>query len=169
MSRTIGFVNVTTGRTGAAGVPRVNQEYGNACTFRFVGHESTKLEERPTMQSCPLRATNRNPLPNAPQVFQGNRSICVFRFGNQLFADAVIDVFGKTAFFSRQPLEFAFGRPCTFGLQFSPQAAVTVAHMVDMAGRVDFSITIYGDVHYTQVNPQCIFHIEQVSVRLPHR
>jgi len=32
---------------------------------------------------------NRNPQTNPLQILQGNRSVCDFRFGNQLFADAV--------------------------------------------------------------------------------
>ena len=159
LRRTIGFINVTTGRTGAAGVSRVNQKHGHTRTFGFVGHEGAQLVERPTMQGCPLRATNRNPRADALQIFQGNRSICVFRFGNQLLADAVIGVFGKTAFFSRQSFEFAFGRARAFGLQFGPQAAVTVAHVVDVAGRVDLPIAVYGDIDHPQVNPQGAFHI----------
>jgi hypothetical protein len=95
LRRAVGFIDVTIGGASAAGVPRVNQEYRNTGTFDFVGHESAKLVEHPTVQGCPLRATNRNPLPNTLQILQGNSSICVFRFGNQLFTDAVIGVFGK--------------------------------------------------------------------------
>ena len=133
MRRTIGFINVTTSRTGAAGVSGVNQEHRHANSFGFVRHEGAKLEERPTMQGCPLRATNRDPLANAPQIFQGNRSICVFRFGNQFFTDAVVGIFGKTALAPRKPFQLALGRARAFGLQFGPQAAVSVAHVFDVA------------------------------------
>ena len=159
MKRTIGFVNVTTSRTGAAGVSGVNQENWHANPFGFVGHERAKLEERPVMQGCPLCATNRNPLADTAQIFQGNRSICVFRFGNQFLADAVVGVFGKTAFFTRKPLEFAFGGTRPFGLQFRSQAAVTVAHVVDMACTVDLPITVHGNIDHAQVNPQCAFNV----------
>ena len=92
MRKTIGFVNVTTSRTGAARISGVNQENWHANPFCLVGHEDTELKERPAMQGCPLRATNRNPRTDVLQIFQGNRSICVFRFGNQFFTDAVIGV-----------------------------------------------------------------------------
>ena len=118
MRKTIGFVNVTTSRTGAAGISGVNQENWHANPFGFVGHEGAKLEERPTMQGCPLCATNRNPLADTAQIFQGNRSICVFRFGNQFLAGAVVGVFGKAAFFpeSRLSLRLAERVPlaCSF-------------------------------------------------------
>ena len=157
LRRTIGFSNVTTSRTGTTGVSGINQDHRDTGAFGFVGHESTQLVESPAVQGCPLRATNRYPLPNALQIFQGNRSMGVFRFGNQLFADAVVGVFGKTAFFSREPLEFAFGRARPFGLQFGPQAALTVARVVDMAGRVDLPVAVHGDIGDTRVNPQCTF------------
>lgn len=159
MRRTIGFVNVTASRTGATGVPRVNQEYRHASPLGFVGHERTKLEERPTVQGCPLRATNRDPLADATQIFQGNRSICVFRFGNQFFTDAVVGVFGKTAFAARKPFQLAFRRARTFGLQFGSQASVTTAHVVDVAGFVDYSITVNGNIGNAQVHPQRTFHV----------
>ena len=88
LRRTIGFFDVTASRTGAARVPRVHQEYRHANPFGFISHESAKLVERPTMQGCPLCTTNRNPLADTAQVFQGNRLICVFRFGNQFLANA---------------------------------------------------------------------------------
>jgi len=162
LRKAIGFINVTTGGTGAARVSRVNQKYGNARSFRFIGHEGAQLEERPTMQGCPLRATNRNPLAYAPQIFQSNRSICVFRFGNQFLADAVIGIFGKTTFFSREPFEFSLGRAGTFGLQFGPQAAVTVAHVVDVVGRVYLSVAVYGDVDDPQINTQCAVNVHRL-------
>lgn len=159
MRRTIGFVNVTASRTGAAGVPRVNQEYRHANPLGFVGHERTKLEERPTVQGCPLRTTNRDPLADAPQIFQGNRSICVFRFGNQFFTDAVVGVFGKTAFAARKPFQLAFRRARTFGLQFGSQAAVTMAHVVDVAGGMYLSVTVNGDIDDTQIYAQRAFNV----------
>ena len=160
MRKTIGFVNVTTSRTGAARISGVNQENWHANPFGFVGHEGAKLEERPTMQGCPLCATNRNPLADTAQIFQGNRSICVFRFGNQFLADAVVGVFGKTVFFSRKPFEFTFGGARPFGLQFSPQAAVTVANIIDLTGFVDFTIVIYSNIYHSEVNPQRAFNIK---------
>ena len=116
------------------------------------------------MQGCPLFATNRNPRTDAFQIFQGNRSMCVFRFGNQLFADAVVGVLGKTAFFPRQSFEFAFCRACSFGLQFSPQAALTVAYIVDVAGRVDLPIAVYSDIDYPQVYTQCAFYVYRLRL-----
>lgn len=163
MRSTIGFINVTTGRTGTTGISGVNQKHRHPCALGFVGHEGTQLEERPTMQVCPLFSMNRNPRPYPFQIFQGNRSICVFRFGNQLLADAMVGVFGKTPFLSRKPLEFALGRPCAFGLQFGPQAAMTIAHVTDVTGRVCLSIAVYGNINYTEVNPQHAFNINRLG------
>jgi hypothetical protein len=132
LRRTIGFIHMTASWTGAACVSGIYQEHRYARSLSLIGYKGAQLVERPAMQGCPLRATNRNPLAYAFQILQGNRSICVFRFGNQLFADAVVSVFGKPVFFARPSFEFPFSRPCTFSLQFSPKPAVTMAHMVDV-------------------------------------
>jgi len=162
LRQTIGFVYVTTSGTGAARIPRVNQEYRHANPFCFVSHERTKLEEPPAMQGCSLFATNRNPLAYSAQIFQGNCSICVFRFSNQFLAYTVVGVFGKTVFFARKPFKFAFGRACAFSLQLGPQKAVTVAHVIDMVGRMGLPIAIHSDVGNTQINPQRAFNIDRL-------
>lgn len=159
LRRTIGFVNVTTSRAGAACISGINQEHRRANPFSFVRHEGAKLEERPTMQGCPLGATSRDPLAYSAQIFQDDRSTCVFRSGYQYPANAVVGVFGKTAFFSRQPLQFSFGRPCAFGLQFGPQAAVATAHVVDMTGRVYLSFAVHSDIGNTQIHAQRAFNV----------
>jgi hypothetical protein len=158
LRRTIGFVHVTAGRTGAARIARVHQIYRHTRTVGFVGHEGAQLKERPAMQDCPLRATNRNPRTDALEIFQGNGSICVFRLGNQLLADAVIGVPGKTVLFARQSFEFAFGRARAFGLQFGPQPASAEPHVIDVAPRVDLPIAVHRDIHHAQVDPQGAFH-----------
>ena len=62
--------------------------------------------------------------------------------GVKKLADAVVGVLGKTIFLPRQLLQPAFRCPRALGLQFAPQAAVPVTHIVDLAGRVDFSISV---------------------------
>ena len=159
MRKTIRFINMTTNRTGTTGVPRINQEHWYAHPFRFIGHERSKLVERPIMQGCPLSATNRNPRAYPFQVFQDNCSICVFRLGNQLFANAVIGIFGKAVFLPRQPLKFPFCRPRTFGLQLGPQASLAMANVVNVISRVYLTIAINGDIGDSQINSQRVVHV----------
>ena len=111
------------------------------------------------MQRSPLAATNRNPGSDARQIFQSNRSICVFRLRYNALTNAVVYIFCETMFFSREFLEFSFSRPRTFGLQFSPQAAVTVAHIVDVTGSVTLPIAVYSDIRYPQIHSQCALNL----------
>jgi hypothetical protein len=157
----VSLIDVTTNRTGAAGVPRIDQVHGDARAFRFVCHEGAELVKRPSVQGCPLKAMNRDPRPYPFQIFQGDRSICAFRFGNQLFTDAVVSIFGKTAFLARKLLEFSFGRPRAPGLQLRPQASMTVANVIYVTSRVDFSIAVYGDVRHPKIHTKNAFHIDR--------
>lgn len=159
MRRTIGFVNTSAHGTGSTGVPRVYQDHRNTRPFRLVLDEGTQLEKRPTMQGGALAATNRNPPANTRQIFESNRTLCVFRLGHNLPTNAVVSVLREASFCARESLEFALGRPCAFGLQLGAQAAMTVAHIIDVTTRMDFTITIYGDVRQPQVHPQRAFHV----------
>lgn len=157
LGRAIGFVDTTAYGTGATGVPGIYQDDRDARPFRFVLDKIAELEERPTMQCGALAATNRNPRADALQVFESNRPLCVFRLRHKLLTDAVVGVLREAAFFTRQLLEFAFGRPRAFGLQFGSQAAVSMTHVVDVVSRVDCAIAIYSDVRH----PQRAFHINR--------
>ena len=159
MRRAIGFVNTTAYGAGSRRIPWVYQDYGNTCAFRLVLDKVAELEERPTMQCGALAATNRNPRTDTLQVFQGYRTLRVFRLRHNLLADAVVDVLRKKSFFTRELFELALGRAHVFGLQFGAQAAVPVTYVIDVAGRVDFSIAVYSNIGYSQVNPQCAFHV----------
>jgi len=99
----IGFLDVTAGRIriGTVGGARAHREDPDASASGLAGHEETRLKERPTVPECPA-----------------NRAIGVFRSGRRRLAEAVVvGVCGKTAFFSGEPREFAFGRPHASGLQ----------------------------------------------------
>jgi hypothetical protein len=102
------FIYATTCGASAAGVLGINQDHRNIRSPRLVFNKRLQLKESPTVQRGPLAATNREALANAAQVFEGNRSLCVFRVRHNLLADAGVGVFG-TATQSREPFCWAFG------------------------------------------------------------
>ncbi len=159
MTGTISFRNMTAGRAGATCVSGINQKHRHASDYRFIRHECAQLAERPVMQSCPLSAPNRYPLADANQIFQGNCSICVFRFGNQHLTDAMIRVFGKPSFFARQSFQFSLGRPSSFGLQLAAQSLVSMTNVVDVAGRENLPIAVNRDIHDAKINAQRSFNV----------
>src|SRR5512140_3763397 len=81
-------MDVTTDGTGTTDF-RVHQKCRDGRPLGFVGHAGMKLKERQIMQDCPLRVMNRSSLPNALEIFRGNRSICGYPFAHRSLADVV--------------------------------------------------------------------------------
>lgn len=76
LRRTIGFIDVTASSASATGISWINQEHRDASTFSFVVNKITELVKSPTMQGCPLFATNHNPL-------------TITRYPNQMVVDYI--------------------------------------------------------------------------------
>lgn len=164
LTETIAFIDAATFGASAAGVLGIDQDHRHTRTPRLVRDKRAQLKEGPTMQRGSLAATNRNPLANPTQVFEGNRSLCVFRLRHKLLADAMVGIFRKTSFLARKFLQFALGRPRALGLQLGAQSAVVAAHGVDMAGRVEVSIRVNSNVLYTQVHTQHTIYLNRLSL-----
>ena len=157
----IGFVNMPTLRASAARVAGVNQHHRHTSPLGFVGDKRPQLKERPTMQGGPLSTMNRYPVAYPVQIFQSESASGVFRLCHQLLADTVVRVLRKAMFFTGEFFQMAFGRPRAFGLQLGPQAAVTKTYIVDVAGRVNSSIRIDGDIGNAQIHAERPFHVNR--------
>src|SRR5436190_7720487 len=94
----IGLLAMAAGRTGAAGVLRVHEDDGHPSRLRLVGEEGSQLskgpggERRPGTHEVGGWLSRPYPLANMRQVFQRYRPLCVFGSGDNLFADAVVNV-----------------------------------------------------------------------------
>src|SRR5262245_65912118 len=128
------------GWASPAGVPGINQRNRHADPLRLVGDKSPELVKRPTMPGSPLRASSRYPVAYPAQVFECDGASGVLRFGYQMLTNFVINVSGKPSLLARKFFESALGRLRAFGLEFGPQAAVTIAHMVDLVPGVNFAV-----------------------------
>ena len=164
MGFAIGFVDMFALRASAAGVAGVYQHNPHACPLRLVFDKFPELKERPTVQRGSLRATNCYPVAYSAQVFQSDSASGVFRLGHELLADAVIGVFRKAMFPSRQFFQLALGRPSAFGLQLGPQPAMPKTHMVDMASGVNSPIRVHSDIGDSQIYAKYLLHINQLGI-----
>src|SRR5690606_32247019 len=159
LRRSIAFVDVPAGGAGARGIARVNRDNRHTNELSLVLDKGAKLKERPAMQRGSLGATNRYPLADAAQVFEGNPACGVFRGSHDALANRVVGVRGKAALFARQFLEAAARRLRALALQLGAQATVAVAHVIHGAAAVDRPVAVGGDVDDTQVHTQELVYV----------
>lgn len=113
----ISFIGIAAARAFAATVARVNRVQGYAVKSRLVLKKVSQLRERPVVMPRPLALSNRYPLSDALEVFNGYRSRCVFSLQNESLADDVIRVALEAGLSARQLFEFARTCACAFALQ----------------------------------------------------
>lgn len=149
--RPVGARRMPTRRTLLRRVAGVHKDDRHACALCLVGDVCAKLRERPTVQLIPSPALNRYPLPDALQILKGDAPVSVFRLLDQLFRDAVVHVIRKAPFLPGQLLQSSLGRLRAFRLQLAAQAAVTVAHVEQVASAVYRVVTVGEDVSHSHV------------------
>ena len=89
----VGLLAMSALGTCAAGVPRVDRDYGHASQLGLVLHEGTKLEEGPTREPVTLfSAPSRDAIADALEVFEANSAIGALGGLHDLFGDAVVFV-----------------------------------------------------------------------------
>jgi len=110
LSLTIGFVDMPTGRTLAAGVARINRDDWHAKQFGLVGDKCPELGERPRVQNRSLAASGGCPLADMRQILKRNAAVGVVCSLYDLLRDDVIYVFGKELLFAGKSFQFALGR-----------------------------------------------------------
>jgi hypothetical protein len=117
LTLSIGFGDMPTGTTLAAGVSRVYQHHGDTCHLCLVLDKETQLGKRPPCHSGALRLPERSPFrADALQIFQGDPAQGVCRSRNERLADTVIDVPPKGRFFPLGTLQGATDVLRTFGV-----------------------------------------------------
>ncbi len=158
MRGTVEFIDMAARGARPRGVAGVNRQHGHTGQPCFVLNKGAQLKERPTMHRGSLAAPNRYPVTNTAQVFQGDAASGVLRRSHDPFADRVVHIFGKAAFFSAEVVQSAPGAFRALALQPGPQAAVTVTHLVHRAAAVGRSIAVRRQVDDAQVNPQEVLH-----------
>lgn len=160
MTLPISLSDVTTGRAGAARIPRVHADHGNPLRLRLVVDEAAKFGKGPRGERIPLGASeNRDPVSYAAQVFQGDSATGAFCSGYDLFGDHVVLVPCVSLFFLSSLLEETAGRLRSLGLQLRPESSVTVTNRLQCRRGEDLPIGGNGEVDDSQVHAKKAFGI----------
>jgi len=150
----IGFINITTIRTGTTGVARVNKDHRHTSTFALVLDKALQLIEGPTMQNRALALPSRYPFADTLEIFKGDTASGVLSGFHDLLRDNVVDIGCIAPFLTRQALQLAAGAIGLLALQLFTQTAVTVTNILDALALMKCLVTIYRDVGDTYVDTQ---------------
>lgn len=159
LRRTVCLIDTATVWTGARGIAWIDRKHFDALTFRLVLDKHSELEKRPAMPLCALRLTNRYPIANATEFFEGDPATGVFSRIYNGFADVMVYPGRETTLFARQLLELT---SCRMGLSFlelGSQLAMAVANVVHSLCAMHYAIAIDGDIFDAEVNAENIFNI----------
>ena len=171
------FIDTTTNGAGTRGVARIDVDNLYAIQLSLVEEFVFKVVKCPAMQGGSLRLSNRYPVADAIQIFEGDATSSAadgvrtarrlkvscdpigLSLNHNAFADAVIGIVSETLFLVSLALQQSFGRECAFLLQLATQAAVAMTHAVDVAALVDLSIAVHGNVDDTPVHAQILLNV----------
>ncbi|MCG8353365.1 MAG: hypothetical protein MI924_36835, partial [Chloroflexales bacterium] len=151
---TVGFRAVAADRTGPTGVARVDRHNTDACLGSFVGEKAPQLPKRPGVARTALRPSNRGSRADVRQILDGECLTGRACLGNQLFADAVVDILLEarlTAGILPEPPAGTAGvgllKPLTVG-------AAALADALDIRPAVGRTVAVRSQVHDPHVNAQ---------------
>jgi len=161
----ISFVHIITLRTPPGGVPGIDRNHRNTLQKGLVCDKTSQLIERPFSESFPLALSNSYSLPDALEIFKGNRPMGAFCLGNNTFGNNVIRVFLESAFTARKFLEMPLGRLRSFLLKSFFQGVYFLPDMIYHLSGERFSIGIGGKIHDAHVNTKKAFGIDGSSIR----
>jgi len=119
LRRTIRSFDVPAGEARLRRVAGIDQQNWHPGTRRLVLHEGAQLSEGPITVARTLPPTNRCPVTNSQDLFQGQPAPGVFGGAHQCLADAVVRVTLDPRLLAVQPLDLAFGRTCLAALQIT--------------------------------------------------
>ncbi len=150
----VAFRAVPTYGTGAARVPRIDQDHAHAGLGRLVRDTAPKLAKRPSVARTTLRPSNRPSLADPGQILQRECLTGRARLGNQFLADAVVDI----------PLEprlttGVFPEPPAgaTGVRFLESLAVlktALAHLSYLRAAIGGAVGVGRQIDHAQINAQ---------------
>jgi hypothetical protein len=108
----------------------------------LVRDKRLELREAPGVECSALRPPSPHPRANIGQIFDRNRSLCAFGLRYNPLGDHMVDVFGKAGFLPSQDAQPAAASQGAESLQLISEPAVPVAHVLDRAPAVDFSVVM---------------------------
>ena len=113
--------------------------------------------ETPRMMDATLGPSNRYPITDALEVFQGNTPTGAFGLRNQQFGDDVVNIAGKSRFLLTALLEESLCGLSTLRLEIGPQSGMTMAQAVDLPAGVSIALRVRGNIDDSEVNAKPVF------------
>jgi hypothetical protein len=135
---------------------------GNTRKQRLIDDKGAQLKERPAVEYRALLPASPHPRTYAPQIFQGDSTLCAFGSRYKLFADNVVDIPRKAGFLSCESFEAA-GAFRAFLLEPVPEPPMAVAHAFDDAPAVDRAVAIGGDVCHPKIDAQRVIYVLRIG------
>ncbi|MCG8348645.1 MAG: hypothetical protein MI924_12810, partial [Chloroflexales bacterium] len=86
------FRAMATHGTGPTGVARIDRNHPHTCLLGFVREKAPKLAKRPTLAHTALLPLNRDSRADVRQILDSACLTARACLGNQLFANAVVDI-----------------------------------------------------------------------------
>jgi len=171
----VGLLAMSALGTCAAGVPRVDRDYGHASQLGLVLHEGTKLEEGPTREPVTLfSAPSRDAIADALEVFEANSAIGALGGLHDLFGDAVVFVLAEPRFLGLGPLHGPADvlGPCALSslgphslTQRLAPLAITTASGIDLLARELIVVFSRGDVDHAEIDAHEVSRGDRCGLR----
>jgi len=152
---TVRFRDEATTGTSTGCIARVGQLYQHPRKLSLILDKLNKLAESPGVVATPLGFSNRCPIPDAVEVFQGNQAMGVFSLRHQLLADYVVGVSSEVSFPTRKPFKMSLSRFSSLALERSLKPIGLFPYLVYFFTRIKLPIAVNGKVDNSQVNSQC--------------
>ncbi len=139
-------------RTGARRVAGIDCNDRDACYRSLVADECPELVEGPTLHAGSLGLASRGPLPDAGEVFAGDRGVRVFRLGDDPLADQVVLIPPIGGFLLPDLAQLSLGALGAGLLACPPDATISGADPIHaLAGEV-LPVVGRGEVLHAQVD-----------------
>jgi hypothetical protein len=159
---TISFINMPAGSTFPARIAWIYEDHRHAGYLRFIGYFGLQVGKGPRRMLASRSFSDRYPISDPDQIFQGNSEAGVFSFRNNLLAYFVVDVVCHALLFPPALLQQSFGRFCTLALQPGSKFGVSFAETIKVVSGVSLAARIGGDIFNPQINPKKSFNINRL-------
>lgn len=110
--------------------------------------------KRPFVVSLALVVSNRSPLENAREIFQGNPPLCASCGANNTLADNVVDIGLEPAFSAGDLAQFLLGILRPLLLQGCTEPSVSLAYLLGSLAGCSHAVACRGDVHHPEIDAE---------------
>lgn len=152
--RPVSFVDVAALGTHSGSISRIHQHDLHPSDLCFIGDKLPELVERPRTLAAALRLSNRGPIEDAFQIFEGNLSLGVLGLSHQFLGNAMVCIGSESILVPRQTLEMPLGGSRAAGLQILAKLRGLAAHPLNVGTGVSFTVGIDRDVDDAEVHAE---------------